>query len=125
VEGGEAAACDDGLEAGLEDGGEEGVVAAEGVADDADVVEIDVAEGFEEIDGADVVPDGFHGAGGVELLVGRSRYTLTPALSQRERGCFLFEVVGFVVAEAGVVGNEADEAALGELVAVVASGRAD
>src|SRR5262245_6685287 len=106
VEACEAAACDDGFESRLEDGGEECVVATERMANDADVVDIDVAECFEEVDGADVVPDGLHGATGVER--------------QFSAGRFLLEVVGFVIAEAGVVGNQADEAALGELMAVMA-----
>src|SRR4051794_9693835 len=103
VKRGKAAACDDGFQSRLKDGGEQGVVPAERMADDADVVGIDVAERFEQINGADVVPDSFHGAAFVERLVGG---TLTPALSQRERE-FSMEVVVLVVAEAGIVRNQA------------------
>lgn len=102
VEGGEAAASDDGFDAVVEDGGEERVVAAEGVADDADAVFVYLREGLQEIDGAQVVPDGFHGAAGAVCALG-------------------FEVVG-VFAEGGVVGDEADVAAFGEFVGVVERG---
>lgn len=57
----EPATGDGGLDAGVEDGEEDGVVAAERVTDAADLLLVDLGKGLEEIDGTDMVPDPLHG----------------------------------------------------------------
>ena len=101
-EGGEAAAADHCHEAVVEGGGEDGVVAAERVADGADPLGIDLGKARKQIDPTEIVPDGLH----------------APACGAAV-GCL--EVVG-IFAERWVIGNEADKAALGQLVGVVEIG---
>lgn len=96
-----AATGDDDLQTGVEQGGEDAVMPAEGVADGGKaVVFFDFGHGLEEIDAADVVPDGFHGAAGeAEGLE-----------------------VWLIVREEWVAGGEGDVAALGELGGVLTMG---
>src|SRR5436853_7763347 len=64
VEACESAARDYALDSGVECGGEEAVVAAQGVADCADPAAVHLRQGLEEIDSPHVVPYGLHGAAG-------------------------------------------------------------
>jgi hypothetical protein len=96
-EGVETATGDDGADTRFECGEEEGVVTAEGMADGADAVGIDIGHGREQVDGAAVIPDGVHGSALVSALVR----------------------VGLVIAEVGIIGGEDDVAAFGEFVSVV------
>lgn len=98
----EAAGRDDGAEATIESGDEEGIVAAEGVAADADAARVDKRETGEETDATHVVFDALDGGARVAVRVG----------------------VELVFAEVGIVGGQCDEAAQGELAGVVQAGLA-
>lgn len=103
AEGIEAATGDDDLDAGVEHGGVDGVVSAEGMADRAERAAFHEGERFEEIEAAHIVPDGFHGA----ALVTEG-----------------FEI-GLVIGHERIGGREDDVAAFGEFDAVTAVRRAE
>ncbi len=109
VVGGGAATADAGLDAPVEDGGEEGGAAAVGVADEADAAGVDLGEGLEEFDA---------GGGVVEDFAEEGLPADQAVVEFAEVGTGGGVGVGAALFEADGVGGKGDEAALGELAGV-------